>query len=323
MSQSERVMPRPNTLPYIGKLPGVRDFLKLADETFWQISQPTDPRLAIDYTQPGGEAGSFGPDSVTWRMNANPGAFAVGTLASVFLQITEPSVSAGVSENSAFVNDFDGRLRRTGAAAAATVYAAESAKKPMMDRIRRQHENVKGVNADGKAYQAVDPELMRWVFFTAIYYGMKAHLRYVDPTLPKKYRDRYFAEQAAAAKDYGDFDLPKTVDEAHAYHDEMVKNLRGFPFVQDVMKVVRTEAPLGKAFLPLQRLLLEGALDLLPDELLEEIGEKKPMAVRLAIRPWIATFVRLSPLVIRNGPAQMACRRMGVSPRILNKMPKI
>lgn len=313
----------PEMIDRLGKLPGLRQLMELADKSYWRISQPTDPRLAIDYSEPKGDAGSFGPDSVTWRMNANPGAFAVGTLASVFLQITEPSVSAGVAENSAFTKDFDGRLRRTGAAAAATVYAATSAKKPMMDRIRRQHENVKGVNADGKEYVAVDPELMRWVFFTAIYYGMKAHLRYVDPTLPKKYRDRYFAEQAEACKDYGDFDMPKTVEEAHAYHDAMIKNLRDFPFVHDVMHVVRTEAPLGKAFLPLQHLLLEGALDLLPDELLEKIGEKKPMAFRLAIRPWIAAFVRLSPLVIRNGPAQMACRRMGVSPSILKKMPKI
>ncbi len=64
-------------------------------------------------TSSAGDAGLFGPDSVTWRIHGDPSMLVAGFRA-LLLQATHPLVMAGFDDNSFFRGDPWGRLRRTG-----------------------------------------------------------------------------------------------------------------------------------------------------------------------------------------------------------------
>ena len=44
----------------------------------------------VDYREPAGDPGLFGPDSMAWRVHANPIALAIGGVAAVILELAEP-----------------------------------------------------------------------------------------------------------------------------------------------------------------------------------------------------------------------------------------
>jgi len=68
------------------------------------------PAGRVDYRRPIGDPGFFGPDSVAWRVHANPVALAVGGVAAVILELAEPRVRSGVWEHSSFRTDPLGRI---------------------------------------------------------------------------------------------------------------------------------------------------------------------------------------------------------------------
>lgn len=77
----------------------------------------------IDYDRPLGDAGLFGPDSVTWRIHAEFPGMLSGGLCALLLQTLHPLALAGVYDHSNFRQDLVGRLRRTTQFVAATSYA--------------------------------------------------------------------------------------------------------------------------------------------------------------------------------------------------------
>ena len=80
----------------------------------------------VDYDHPPGDAGLFGPRSVTWQVHADfPGMMAGGVCA-LMLQTLHPKALAGVWDHSDFRHDLLGRLRRTTAFVAGTSYAPKA-----------------------------------------------------------------------------------------------------------------------------------------------------------------------------------------------------
>ena len=77
----------------------------------------------VDYSQPKGDPGLYGPDSVAWRVHANPIALAIGGVAAVILELAEPRVRTGVWEHSIFARDPLTRMRRTGLLHCVLAYA--------------------------------------------------------------------------------------------------------------------------------------------------------------------------------------------------------
>ena len=72
-------------------------------------------------TDPDDDLGLFGPDSVTWKVHAEPVLLVAG-LRSLYLQALHPRAMAGVAQNSAYQSDPWGRLVRTATYVATTVY---------------------------------------------------------------------------------------------------------------------------------------------------------------------------------------------------------
>ncbi|RAK51098.1 oxygenase MpaB family protein [Phenylobacterium deserti] len=219
---------------------------------------------ALDYAQPAGDPGLFGPDSVTWRVHANPVILAIGGVAAVILELAEPRVRSGVWEHSTFRTDPLGRMQRTADAAMITTYGPTAAVERRIAMVNRMHERVRGSTPEGQAYQAMDPELLTWVQVTAGYGFLNAYLRYVEPGLSPADQDRYFAEAAAVGERFGTGALPRTVAEVEQLFAAMRPKLKPHPIIGEFLGLVERTSPVGLAGRAVQPLLVDAAVDLLP-----------------------------------------------------------
>ncbi|HEY9476280.1 MAG TPA: oxygenase MpaB family protein, partial [Mycobacteriales bacterium] len=132
--------------------------------------------------------GYFGPDSVTWRIHADPTLW-VGGIRALYLQALHPQAMAGVARHSGFRTDPWGRLFRTAEYVGTITFGTRTAAERAAARVRGLHRRL-GVD---------DPELLRWVhcceidsFLTA---ARRAGVRLTDTDA-----DRYVAEQVRAAE---------------------------------------------------------------------------------------------------------------------------
>jgi len=234
----------------------------------------------LDYSQPAGDPGVFGPDSVTWRVHANPVSLAIGGVAAVILELAEPRVRTGVWEHSSFRTDPLGRMQRTADAAMITTYGPTAAVERRIAMVNRMHERVAGSTPEGQAYHAMDPELLTWVQVTAGYGFLSAYVRYVDPALSLADQDRYFAEAATVGERFGTGALPASVPEVEALFSAMRPKLRPHPIIGEFLGLVERTSPVGLAGRAVQPLLVDAAVDLLPAWAPAQLQVARP-AVRL------------------------------------------
>src|SRR5260370_33934961 len=66
----------------------------------------------INYLEPPGDPGIFGPASVTWRVLSNPASVFIGGVTAGFFELVGPSVRSGGLEHTNFCTDRGGRIRR-------------------------------------------------------------------------------------------------------------------------------------------------------------------------------------------------------------------
>ncbi|GAA3393209.1 oxygenase MpaB family protein [Cryptosporangium minutisporangium] len=175
------------------------------------------------------DLGLYGPESVTWRIHADP-SIAVGGLRALLLQALHPVAMAGVSANSGYRQDPWGRLLRTTEFVATTTFGTASAAEEAAGRVRRLHRRLTAVDPDtGEAHPVDDPSLLLWVHCCEVdsflYAARRGGLRLSDADA-----DRYLAEQVRQARLIGltpdAVDVPRTTTELAAYFDEMRPRLR-------------------------------------------------------------------------------------------------
>ncbi len=71
----------------------------------WVLGAFPRGQSGLDYDHPVGDAGLFGPDSVTWRIHADFPGMLSGGLSSLMLQALHPRALAGVYDHSNFHGD--------------------------------------------------------------------------------------------------------------------------------------------------------------------------------------------------------------------------
>lgn len=173
------------------------------------------------------DTGLFGPESVTWRVHADP-SMLLGGFRSLLLQAVHPLVMAGFDANSVFRSDPWGRLRRTGDFIATTTYGDRAEAERAGARLRRRHARLAGgVEPEtGRAYHVDDPDLLRWVHCTEVESFLSTYRR-SGGTLAPGDADRYVAEMRAAATLVGlDPDtVPATEAEIGDYYREVQPEL--------------------------------------------------------------------------------------------------
>ncbi|PMS23180.1 histidine kinase [Trinickia dabaoshanensis] len=279
------------------------------------LSMTSGSGPTLDYSNPPGDPGLFGPDAVCWRVHADFTSMMIGGISALMLQALHPLALAGVWDHSTFRTDMRGRLRRTATFIAGTTYGARADALALIERVKRIHLSVTGVAPDGRPYRASDPALLTWVHVAEVSSFLAAHLRYVNPSLSPAEQDRYYGEVASIAKMLGASDVPETRAQVAAYLASVRPQLEAGPRTHEVVRILRhAAAPEGALMQPAVRLVFNAGVDLLPDWAQRMLGFTALARLQAALaRPG----VRLVGPVIRwahvNAVSKRARRRASPS----------
>jgi uncharacterized protein (DUF2236 family) len=266
----------------------------------------------VDYEQPVGDPGLFGPASVPWRVHSDFTCMLIGGIAALLMQTLHPLALAGVWDHSKFREDMLGRLRRTGQFIAATTFGSRGDAERLIARVQAIHRHIRGQAADGRPYSAEDPALLTWVHVAEVSHFLAAYLRYYDPHLSGTEQDRYYAEIALVAERLGATEVPRSRAEIAAYYQAIRPQLVCDDRSREVCRVL-LQAPAPSALAkPFGALMMQAGIDLLPDWASEELGFQQGPLQRRLIRTGISATAPVLRWAVRNGSSHRARRRMGI-----------
>lgn len=161
------------------------------------------------------------------------------------MQVSHPSVGAGVSQHSNFKRDPWGRLLRTLDYTSSMVYGGADLAWQVGRRVREMHGRIEGVRPDGVRYRALDPVPYAWVHATLAESIVRGHGLFCSPPLRSTEIDRFWLEWRRLGRlvGVGDGDLPETWPELLGYVDAMVeRELQDTEAAQDVISALRDPA---------------------------------------------------------------------------------
>jgi uncharacterized protein (DUF2236 family) len=275
------------------------------------ISMPARAPLKLDFRNPPGDPGLFGPGSACWEVHADFSSMLVGGMSALLLQMLDPLALAGVLDHSNFREDMLGRLRRTAQFIAGTTYGSTGDAERLIARVQQIHLTVSGLSTDGRPYSATDPDLLTWVHVAEVHSFLQAHLRYKNPHFPAARQDQYFDEYALIAERLGARNVPRSRRAIESYLEERRGALRCDARTLDVYDIVMSAPAPGVSAHVIAWMLKRAAVDLLPVWALELFG-RAPL--NSATRTALHASTRLSMLpirwAVRNGAAVLAQRRV-------------
>lgn len=226
---------------------------------------------------PASDDALFPPGSVIRRVHGDVTSMMVGGIAALLTQMLHPKALGGVWDHSDVAEDQLGRLRRTARFIAVTTYGHRDAAMQAIAKVRAIHDQVSGTLPDGTEYRATDPRLLAWVHVAGAINFLDGWRRYAEPRMSNADQDRYFAESGEVARLLDADPVPRTRAEAERlitdFQLELKSDQRSREFRDLVLK---TPAPsLGEA--PVQLLLMNAAVDLMPDFARRMHGLSRPV----------------------------------------------
>jgi uncharacterized protein (DUF2236 family) len=184
-----------------------------------------------DWSEEEDRLGFFGPDSVTWRIHADP-SYHVGGLRALMLQALHPVAMDGVARNSTgFRDEWWMRMTRTGEYMATLTFGTRTEARRLAARVRGLHRKLSGVEeTTGRAYRVDDPDLLLWVHTCAVE-SLLTTARRAGVPLSEDDADRYVAEQVAAAQLVGVplSMVPRSVADLDSYFEDIRPSLAATP----------------------------------------------------------------------------------------------
>ncbi|MGY1740731.1 MULTISPECIES: oxygenase MpaB family protein [unclassified Blastococcus] len=193
-----------------------------------------------DWTPEEDLAGFFGPDSVTWRVHADP-SYSVGGLRALMLQALHPVAMDGVARNSAAFRDEPWqRLVRTGQYVETLTFGTRTQARRAVARVRGLHSRLGGVEqGSGRAYRVDDPDLLLWVHNCEVE-SLLSTARRAGVPLTAGDADRYVAEQVTAATLVGvpEDAVPRTAAALDAYFAEVRPTLAATAAARDAVRLL-------------------------------------------------------------------------------------
>lgn len=266
-----------------------------------------------------GDAGLFGPRSMTWRVNKE-GVLLFGGGTALILQVAHPLVAAGVSQHSDYREDPWGRLYRTLDVVTRVTFGSRAKAEEASARLRETHSRVQGESTEdggrypaGTHYDARMPKLAMWVHATLVHTSLEVYQLYVGPLTVEEQR-RYYEEQKLAGEMFGVpvQRQPETFAEFNEYYAEMVAGeLAVTDALRDVVDAT-LNPPLPFFTRPLIEAMNLATVGMLPPRLREELGLPwSPARRRLleASRNLVKHALPLVPSMLREFPPARSARR--------------
>lgn len=171
----------------------------------------------VQYTDPPGDPGLFGPGSISWRVGSDWPSALVGGMSGLILGTLHPLVLAGTLDHSIFRKDPIGRLARTASFVMATAFGSTEVAGGVVDYVNRLHSRISGTAPNGNPYSATDPGLAVWTHVT-IYGGfLDGHLLYAPNPISGRQIDAYWDEVARVPEMLGARGVPRSRYEVQDY----------------------------------------------------------------------------------------------------------
>jgi uncharacterized protein (DUF2236 family) len=177
------------------------------------------------------------PGGVTWRIAGDARLFATSGYA-LLLQVTHPSISAGVSQHSNFKQDPWRRLLRTLDYTSSLIYGGPDLAWEMGRSVREMHKKITGTRPDGERYHALEPGPYAWVHATLAEAIVRGHRFFCSSSPTPGEIDLFWTEwrRMGALIGVGSDDLPETWRGLIAYFEGMVeRELMNTQAAQDVL----------------------------------------------------------------------------------------
>jgi uncharacterized protein (DUF2236 family) len=131
--------------------------------------------------------------SVLFRVAAEPSLLLTSGPRALLLQVAHPSVAAGVAQHSDYQSRPWVRLFRTLAVVTALTFADPARSQRAANQLRRRHAEIEGTTENGSPYQALDPDLLLWVWATLGDCMVRSHERFVG-ALTEIEREELYSE---------------------------------------------------------------------------------------------------------------------------------
>ncbi|MGE9550700.1 oxygenase MpaB family protein [Erwinia amylovora] len=265
----------------------------------------------FDLSRPEGDPGLYGPDSIIWRVHGDFSSMLCGGISALLMQMLHPLALAGVWDHSTFREDMMGRLRRTSQFIAVTTFGNSADANTLIERVKRIHLQVTGVDAMGTPYAASDPALLTWVHVAETSRFLAAHLRYKNPQLSLAEQDRYYAEAAVVAEALGAENVPKTVQAVEDYLQTLQPELRCDERTREVLTLLLQAPAPSRQARPAMHAMMMAGIELLPEWAQQQFGFRFSPLKRTLIRKRLNLLAALLRWCIRRGAWQRAMKRMG------------
>jgi uncharacterized protein (DUF2236 family) len=275
----------------------------------------------------GTELGLPGPGSLHWRYAGEVRGYLLLVRAGL-LQLMHPGLGAGVEHHSEFFAEPWERVLRSVPEIQGVTFdhphgAATAA------RIREYHTHIKGVDARGRRYHALDPETYFWAHAT-IFDALFQMIDQYDHPMSDAEKERLYQEGRAIYRAYGVSArvMPPDWPGFTAWFDRMCRDrLEVTPAARGLVAFAKeppatfplVPAPLYRlARTPSARLLWWHAVGTLPPVVREKIGERWTARDERRYRAVCATIRRAWPLLPARlrytARARAGYRRTGTGP---------
>ena len=264
----------------------------------------------IDFENPKGDPGLFGPNSVSWQVHGDFTSMLIGGISALLLQALHPLALAGVWDHSNFREDLLGRLRRTGQFISGTTYGSRADADWLIDKVKTIHLKVTGTAPDGRPYAASDPALLTWVHVAEVHSFLQAHLRYRNPQLSEADQDRYYAEIALIAERLGATQVPRSRGEVAAYLAGVRAELRCDERSLEILRILLNAPAPSAIAAPVAKLLMQAGIDLLPDWAQEMLGQHVSPARSRMFRAAVNSLAPVLRWAVRSGAIHRARKRL-------------
>ncbi|MFI5053169.1 MAG: oxygenase MpaB family protein [Acidimicrobiia bacterium] len=248
------------------------------------------------------DAGIFGPDSMAWRIHADP-VMLVGGLRALLVQALEPRAMAAVDQHSRFREDPWGRLERTTKFVVTTTYGDTAAAEEAAALVRRVHQHVRGVDpVTGEAYSGNDPDLLLWIHAVEVESFVMAYRTYAG-RLSEAEADRYVAEMARVAEmvELPPAMAPRSMGEVREYL-RSVRGLQVTPAARDGLRVIMFP-PMNLRYRPLWAIPTTAAVAILPGYARRMYGIPWFPLAAVPVRTAVFALSRVLNLVVPTPPA--------------------